>query len=348
MDELVICEFHMWYHSKLTWDSNCQYPAHDRLFFSWEVKENEIRIERLQRWKNILIYWVDCRAYLSWVYIYLDFISLRLQPCHPEYNGYICYIPMKHEAFQVLKCWLICMRDMSSEVCWKEHGHENENAHPHEIKTQCISTKWKPTHPQFFWTTPICWVYQRSMISQNKSEQSRKYSLACSWSDNLIRWRNNSWLPVHRSTVDDQLDSNRNLPIGRIWEISPMSSRSPGYITSNTGQSSGTPFNSIYSSNFFNANHKTAAGWVAARYPISCKADQNLNVVLHLSQLLDFSWLNHFWWRQNVKKNDCQQVHDDRAGFWMGSSQDHHIKELPVQVVYEQRCNNGNMCQLEP
>ena len=39
-----------------------------------------------------------------YIYTYLDFISLRLQPFHPEYNGYICYIPMKHEAFQVVKC----------------------------------------------------------------------------------------------------------------------------------------------------------------------------------------------------------------------------------------------------
>ena len=91
MDELVTCEFQMGFNSKLTRDSNFQYSAPDRLFPLEMSKRMKYGLRDCNGGK-ISSNWMDesttelKRVFeLSiYLYIYLDFISLRFQPCHPN------------------------------------------------------------------------------------------------------------------------------------------------------------------------------------------------------------------------------------------------------------------------
>ena len=192
-----------WWFVIRKWGINPKYPeiqisepsAHDR-FSSWEKRNwnTDQELAVVEKYHHILDGWIERRvSYIPGFYI------IKTSNLSSGYNGYICDISMKHETFHVVKCW---PHLRAWHVIWKmtkrEHERGNEKQSP-TVKNTMHLDKVNANAPPIFWTTQICWVYQRSMISQNKSEQSRKYALACSWSDNLIRWRNNSWLPVHRS-----------------------------------------------------------------------------------------------------------------------------------------------------
>ena len=89
MDELVTCEFQMGFNSKLTRDSNFQYSAPDRLFPLEMSKRMKYGLRDCNGGK-ISSNWMDesttelKRVFELSIYIYLDFISLRFQPCHPN------------------------------------------------------------------------------------------------------------------------------------------------------------------------------------------------------------------------------------------------------------------------